>query len=223
MSLRKCLALLLIFLCLPGCGQAAESCTFPDMGYLLTTEVIPGQTNYAFSETFVCDAYYWDYPSDWKAKFDPHLPLLPMLHGWTYEATQVEGHDAYAFTGPNGETAILVPRFGKQLLLLVPVGCQLVWPGPVEPTPEPTAIPTAEPASQPDWDVYVPDTSSSGSWEWQYNEVDCPECFGGRCPVCNGSGIYRNFGVSVDCDPDCAACDGKGTFMQRDYVYVPGY
>lgn len=65
-------------------------------------------------------------------------------------------------------------------------------------------------------------TSSAGHWEWRTVEKDCPACVGGRCPVCNGTGTYRLYGEAVPCDRYCSACDGRGTYTQQEYVYVPG-
>ncbi len=68
-----------------------------------------------------------------------------------------------------------------------------------------------------------PGTSSSGGhWEWRTVEKDCPSCVGGRCPVCNGTGVYRLYGEAVPCRIFCSACNGLGTITQQEYVYVPG-
>ena len=65
-------------------------------------------------------------------------------------------------------------------------------------------------------------SSSGGHWEWRTVEKDCPSCVGGRCPVCNGTGVYRLYGEAVPCRIYCSSCNGLGTITQQEYVYVPG-
>ncbi len=49
-----------------------------------------------------------------------------------------------------------------------------------------------------------------------YVDDDCKNCYGtGDCPHCNGSGIYRNYGLEVECKAcdgwgNCSSCDGTG-------------
>ena len=64
------------------------------------------------------------------------------------------------------------------------------------------------------------DPSSPGHWEWRTVEKDCPSCVGGSCPVCHGTGTCRLYGEEVPCDRYCSACDGRGTIIQQEYVFV---
>ncbi len=211
--IRKVLLLSLVLCTLMTNAGALTSGTFPDLGYLLDTPCMEGQRNYVFSQSFTCDVYTWDYPDNWPEKFDRLLPLLAVNEGWTYEEANVEGYPAYQLTGPKGEYALLVPRFGGQVLLLLPVGYEVISPG-ATPAPTLSPKPTGKTIVQP----LIP---SGGHYEWQNVSEDCPFCVGGSCKTCNGTGVYRLYGQAVDCDPHCSTCDGKGTITQRKYVFIP--
>lgn len=49
-----------------------------------------------------------------------------------------------------------------------------------------------------------------------YSDDDCKNCYGtGDCPFCNGSGIYRSYGLAVECQAcdhygNCSSCGGDG-------------
>lgn len=109
---------------------------------------------------------------------------LADLDGFSLSRTTVDGYAAYQAQAQNGCRAVLVPDYDGAALLLVEQG--------MDQLPE----------------------EDSEPFSMQRVEVDCPYCHGGRCSLCNGSGIYRNYGTAVECDPDCAACDGRGTVAQ---------
>lgn len=207
MKMKTLLALLAALLCLTS--GALAGCAFPDLEAVLGMPYELYAQNYAFSEDFTCDAYLWDYPVGWDGEDEALARYVQKKADWAYQPTTVEGHEAWLFTSPEGENAILVSRFQGRLLGLLPVGCEIVGTKPTQAPNRPQNTPQ-------------PSGGSGGHWEWQMREKRCPAgCMGGRCTVCNGSGVYRMYGETVWCSPICPSCDGLGVIYQRDYVFVP--
>jgi len=74
---------------------------------------------------------------------------------------------------------------------------------------------------EPETDT-APDEVSGFSVEYRTVDRPCPVCHGsGSCNLCSGTGVYRIYGESVDCDPVCSFCDGIGTYEAMEYYYVP--
>lgn len=62
-------------------------------------------------------------------------------------------------------------------------------------------------------DYYGYDDSDSGDYDPQPSYYDCPGCTNGRHNLCGGTGIYSNYGYSVECTCDdgvCNQCGGEG-------------
>ena len=61
-----------------------------------------------------------------------------------------------------------------------------------------------------------------GHWVYDYVDQVCPECFGSKkCSLCHGTGVYRLYGVSVDCPKECSYCGGTGyvSVLQSSWVW----
>ena len=61
-----------------------------------------------------------------------------------------------------------------------------------------------------EYNDYYGDFGGGSSYD---SGFDCPACTGGRHDLCNGSGIYRNYGQEVECSCDdgrCTICGGSG-------------
>ncbi len=75
------------------------------------------QADYAFSPDLTCDAYLYAHKS---ADVDAYLSAAQAA-GYTAAADKIDGYDGYYLTG-GGYTAVLVPQFRNQLLLMVQKG-----------------------------------------------------------------------------------------------------
>ena len=66
-----------------------------------------------------------------------------------------------------------------------------------------------------DYDDYYDDDDNIG-YDPQPSYFDCPGCTNGWHDLCDGSGIYRNYGEAVECSCDdgiCNQCDGEGVIF----------
>lgn len=211
--MKKAKLLLLIGLAtlgmlMPAAALAENGQIFPDLSGELGSRYKLLQSSYVYSDTFICDAYQWDYPDGWAGQdHSRYADYVTARNGWPWKAVTEDGFSAYRFTGANGEQALLVPEFSGRVLLLIPAGYQLT--GMDVPGSSPTAAPAAPPRV------------SGGWWGWETRTVDCPSCVGGACPICHGTGTYRMYGEAVPCRRSCSACDGQGTITQQIYVYHP--
>lgn len=121
-------------------------------------------------------------------------------YGLLLRLTDAQGLRALLLTEAEAEALVLVLETGMHLS-----------PLPTQ-SPAPTAAPTAAPEHT---------SAPQGRWVWVEEEQDCPACVGGVCPVCHGTGSYRLYGEQVLCSPLCSACNGRGTYSTRRYVYLP--
>ena len=157
----------------------------PDAGVCLKQDGLLCAVNLDMGGGYVCDLWAFDQDS---RTVDGILMWLAVAEEFGYRLADalVEGRQAFEAKAPDGRCAYLVPDYDGMVVLLVERGMEYNPVRVVEDDPQPQT-------------------------QHGYMEVDCPYCYGGRCPQCNGSGIYRNYGVSVSCDLYCAGCDGRGT------------
>ena len=79
---------------------------------------------------------------------------------------------------------------------------------------------TPEPIVQSDSTPAVTDMPG-GHIEYVTVTEKCFNCHGsGICPLCHGTGTYRNYGVSVPCEKDCGTCGGTGELTHVDARWV---
>lgn len=81
--------------------------------------------------------------------------------------------------------------------------------------PEATTTPAPTPEARP---------TDNTQWRMQtvYRDQICPICFGsGDCTLCQGTGTYRRYGVSVPCDKECSYCGGTGSVPILVTEWVP--
>ena len=200
--------ILILLFCLLLCSTASAQ-VLPDAGVVLDVSVQQKMQDYAYSQSYVCDV--WVYPRD--ARTDKRLSdwIMEALHSdYTISCTTVEGQTAYRLEDATGRYALLFPQYQGAVMLMVQQGMDYA-PAMATPTPKPTAIPTAAPAVT---------ASSGGEWVWVEVEKDCPYCIHGECGTCDGSGVYRLYGQTVDCPKECAACDGAGSYTSREYQQI---
>ena len=215
--------LLAVCFLLCGCAQGSVTQPLPCPSDILGGAAVLYQRNYHYDTQTVCDAYTFPEPENMTA-FAAAYGILLQKAGYAMEETVESGRTVYLVTDAAGRRAWLAGGFRGSLLYLVEQGMKY---DPL-PTPEPTAVPTftpsprptAKPAQKPAQSNTAPQTSS-GQWMWRSVEKDCPSCFGGKCSLCNGSGIYRMYGQKVACPIYCTACDGVGSYITQEYVYVP--
>ena len=82
----------------------------------------------------------------------------------------------------------------------------------VRPTPVPNDYPEYTPAAT---------NSPGGHIEYVTVTENCFNCHGsGICPLCDGTGTYRNYGVGVPCEKDCGTCGGTGKLTHVDARWV---
>ena len=206
--------LLTVWLGVPACTEVNSA--FPDLSFLLHTPCQLIQTQYAFSDSFTCDAYAWDYPKGWRHEGDLLLAMFAQIYGgWTWETGEVEEHSAFFLTNDSGGSAVLVSDFEGRVLVLLPVGCDIVAVD--EERTEADTLPESPSYSA----APAYSESGGGHWEWQNRQVDCPACVGGWCSICNGTGSYRLYGEEVSCRIYCTSCGGLGYIVQNEYVFVP--
>lgn len=192
--------------------ETAAAQVLPDAAYWLDVSGTRQMTDYAFSDEYLCDV--WLYPRD--ARTENRIPLWLMQtleEGYILRKQQVEGKAAYIIEDSDGLYALLLPDYQGMVMLMVQNG-MVYAPTVATPTPLPTATPV------PETESVFPQDNDAYHWEWVAVEKDCEFCVGGRCKECGGSGVYRLYGESVPCDPDCVACDGKGTYETREYKMV---
>lgn len=197
-------------LCLIGlfgsCSMAEAA--LPDLQPFLNVQSQQQMTDYAYSSEYVCNV--WFFPRNSYTEAGCGYWLLDCLEeGFTLSKTQVEGYGAYIVKAPSGPYAMLLPDYGGTAMLMVETTL-----------PYAPALPTATPAPRP---VVTPAPQTGGSgghWESVTVEKDCPSCTNGSCSICHGTGVYRLYGQAVDCDRDCASCDGKGTYESTQLVWV---
>lgn len=153
------------------------------------------QTDYAYTADYVCDV--WVFPKETAVA--PWL-LECIEAGFKMEKTRLEGYWVYR-AEKDGRYAMLFPEYSGAVMLMVPRGMDYAFPK-ATPTPE----------------VRV----DTGDWHWETVavEMDCPACVGGVCDLCDGTGAYRRYGVSVDCPTRCQTCDGVGTYTGTQTVKV---
>jgi len=216
--------LLAVLFLLCGCAQGSVLQPMPCPSDILGGVAVLYQHNYHYDAQTICDAYTFPMPDDMEKFLGAYRALLQKA-GYAMEETVDSGVAAYLVTDAAGHRAWLAEGFRGSLLYLVEQGMKY---DPL-PTPEPTAVPTftpspsptAKPAEKPASQSYTAPQASSGQWMWRSVEKDCPSCFGGKCSICNGSGIYRMYGQKVACPIYCTACDGVGTYISQEYVFVP--
>lgn len=231
----------ILMLAVPQWVAGASECTFPDLEFLLGTSCRILQEEYVYSEEFLCDAYTWDYPDGWDSEDDYLFALLACEHCsiWEWDAEEIEGYSGFVLFGENGEQTLIVSEFDgeDQVLVLVDAGMEIEkveltenadeWIASVEEIKSEESSADDSSSSENSESTQntenTQSTGTSGHWEWQIKEVDCPSCVGGWCSVCNGTGTYRLYGQTVACPIYCSSCNGKGTITQREYVYVSGY
>ncbi len=196
--------ILLLLFCLLLCTTASAQ-VLPDAGTMLNVSPQQQMADYVYSPDYVCDV--WVYPRD--ARTDNRMAdwIMAALHsGYTVRYTTVDGQNAYRLEDADGRYALMFPQYQGAVMLMIQQGMDYA-PALATPSPKPTAAP-------------VVTGSSGGEWVWVEVEKDCPYCIHGECGTCNGSGVYRLYGQAVDCPKDCAACDGKGTIIQKEYRQV---
>lgn len=129
---------------------------------------------------------------------------------------------------PAGHAAITLPEDGDEALKLFAqntvVGAvramQLIAGSncyaSAAPTPEPTSPPiTVEEESE------SATASTGGHIEYVYADKPCPMCHTtGDCWMCHGTGVYRMYGQTVDCDKFCSYCNGTGYYQVLEPVFV---
>lgn len=185
----------------------------PDAGIYLGVNGQQQMTDYVFSEDYICDV--WVYPRDSRTDSRMTDWLINALHsGYIVSCVAVEGQTAYRLEDENGLYALMFPQYQGAVMLMIQQGMAYAPLLPT-PSPRPTIMPAAQPTSVP----IVPN-ANNGEWKWVEVEKDCPFCYGGKCNVCNGSGIYRLYGEAISCDTHCSSCDGRGTYTTREYQYI---
>ncbi len=216
--MRKLIVFLLV-MCI-GMGAAlaggldslfGEAPDLPDPKELL----LNGATLYM--ESFQLDdgktgiAYAYPMPEDWPG-FLAEYTALCTAAGYTVEK-DVQLYKTAWRIECSGLSAWLIPEYSGCLLLVVDreIPFQPI-PTPVPtPTPRPTPVPTPSP---------VPTAVPSGHWEYIDSKQDCFACINGVCKLCNGTGTYRRYGVSVSCSRTCETCDGLGYWITKQAVWV---
>lgn len=204
------LALVLLGL-LPALGAAAA--VMPDLEPYLNVACTQEMKDYAYSADYVCDVWVFPRNARTEEKCSRWLKACA-AEGFELSESLVEGYRAYIIAGESGDYAMLLPDYSGCVMLMAPASM------PYEPTyKEPEDKPTARPQRTPKPE-FVPGGGGGGHWEPVLVTVDCPSCVGGRCKVCDGSGVYRLYGQRVACDPACAACDGRGSYQTTQMVWV---
>ncbi|MBQ7845757.1 MAG: hypothetical protein IJ392_06340 [Clostridia bacterium] len=200
--------ILILLFCLLLCTTASAQ-VLPDAGAVLDVSPQQQMADYVYSPDYVCNV--WVYPRD--ARTDNRIAdwIMAALHsGYTIRYTTVDGQTAYRLEDASGRYALMFPQYQGAVMLMIQQGMDYA-PALATPTPKATAKPVDDP---------IITTSPNSDWVWVEVEKDCPYCIHGECGTCNGSGIYRLYGQSVGCPKDCAACDGKGTIIQKEYQQV---
>ena len=169
-------------------------------------------TDYVYAPDYVCDV--WVYPRD--SRTDSRMAdwiMAALQSGYTISCITVEDQTAYRLVDQSGLYALMFPKYQGAVMLMVQQGMDYA-PAMATPTPKPTPQPTTPPV--------IPQTSGSnnGEWIWVEVEKDCPSCHGGRCSICNGTGVYRLYGEEVWCSRYCSSCDGRGTYTTQEYQYL---
>ena len=119
-----------------------------------------------------------------------------------------DGYSAYRVQDGQGLYALLFPDYDSAVMLMVQQG--------LPHAPDvPTAKSTVQPMPQGDMN-----STSDSHLETMLAEMDCPSCQGGSCSICNGTGTYRLYGETVFCPTRCTACDGIGSYLTTQTIYV---
>lgn len=221
--IRKIIVLGLLMLLLLCAGQAL-GIVVPDPAEVLGGQAVLYMEDYVYSSDWTCDGYTFASPRDWDG-FLRKYTLLSRASGFSVEHTVEDGMDAWLLKDGKTRRGMLVPNFRGSLLLLVDQNAMLST------LPAATPVPTATPAPvvQPTPAVQPKPTDSTisedGFWIEDFVMQDCPQCVGGRCPLCNGSGRKIRAGGSWDdgvfCTEFCTNCFGTGMIEVEQMVWVP--
>ena len=215
---KVCLPFLLIsVLLLSGAVQAAEKPG--NSGLFLDPAELTGQygvlvyecweyTDPLFGDTDTYFAYRYDLPEDLGAFLTLYRQRMLDEYDYPSEFDEVDGQPCLCFGKGNGRNFLFYDYQGFMLLLTPVRFCFAAL------TPVPTYASTPSPKPEPT-------VITGGEWRWVTEEVDCPSCVNGVCPICHGMGYITMYGQRIDCDKECPSCNGKGTITQRTYKYFP--
>jgi len=100
-------------------GQSGlSSATLPDPAKVLDSYGKLLQADYAFSEQFLCDAYLYDSPSS-ISDFMDRYTVVCRKAGYSVTQTEVDGAAGYSIQNGSGVSALLVPNYQGQMLIML--------------------------------------------------------------------------------------------------------
>ena len=199
---------------LAGLRNAAELQELPDPEMLLRGGAVLHEAVFRLDGGLDGVAYSYPMPDDWELFLQEYAVLCGAAGYAVTQETQLNLPAWRVESG--GKAAWLIPDYRGSLLLVVDRGIPFA---PI-PTPEPTATP--KPTPQPQWPPSGGSSGGSAGGHVEYVTVqqDCFACVGGVCDLCNGSGVYRMYGVAVDCSRTCGTCNGTGWLITQLPVWV---
>lgn len=198
---------------LAGLMGGAAPAELPDPEMLLTGGAVLYEAGFSLDGGESGTAYVYPMPDVWDAFLMEYTALCEDA-GYMIEKGTQRGQPAWRITS-GGNSAWLIPAYRGGLLLVAQRGIPFA---PI-PTPVPTATP--RPTAAPEWQPSGGAPASSGGHvEYVSVQQDCFACIGGVCSMCKGTGVYRMYGVEVDCSPVCQTCDGLGWWTTTSPVWV---
>ena len=197
---------------LSGLRNVVELQELPDPEGLLRGGAVLHEVVFRLDDGLDGTAYSYPMPDDWECFIQEYAALCEAA-GYAVTLEMQLGQPAWRVEC-GGKAAWFIPAYRGSLLLVVDRAIPFV--------PIPTPVPTATPKPTPSPQRNPSGGGAGGHVEYVTVQQDCFACVGGVCSLCSGTGVYRMYGIEVDCSRICSTCDGTGWLITQSPVWVYG-